>query len=278
MRQQTLKKEAAFSGIALHTGARANIRLCPGAPDSGVVFKRVDMPGAPEVRACVQNVVDVRRGTTIGASNGASVNTVEHVLAALHAAGVDNALAEMDGPEPPIADGSASAYVKMIADAGVEEQPAEARVWRGTDTVTLEEGGVVMAVMPADRLKITCAVSFGATSMDTQLHTFTLTPEGFAAEIAPARTFVVYNELRQLLSMGLCKGGSLDNAMIMHSGAVICKEGLRFKNEFARHKILDIVGDLYLAGMRVAAHVVAVRPGHSSNVKLVGKMLGVSAK
>jgi UDP-3-O-acyl N-acetylglucosamine deacetylase len=271
-KQNTLTRETSFSGIALHTGARSHLRLLPSQPDSGIVFKRVDTVGKPEVAALVKNVTDVRRGTTIS-SNGATVCTVEHVLASLHAAEVDNAVIEMDGPEPPIGDGSAAPYVKMIQSAGLTVQDADAKIWTATSPITLEEGGTKITLLPCDELKITCEISFGDSPLDQQSLSCQVTPEFFASEIAGARTFCLYKELEQLIAMGLVKGGSLDNAIIIHNGAIICKEELRYKDELVRHKILDIIGDVFLSGARVKAHIIAKKPGHPSNVLLVKKMI-----
>lgn len=271
-KQKTLKKPVFFSGIALHTGARAKLNITPAPENTGIVFKRIDLPDRPEVKASAVNVVDVKRGTTI-ASGNARVYTVEHVLASLHAAEVDNAIVEMDGLEPPIADGSAEPYTKMIIEAGTLEQNAEAKYWTASHPVIIEEGDTKLVLLPYDKFKITCIVSYGASPLDTQYFSGEITPENFASELAPARTFCLYKELEQLLALGLVKGGSLDSAAVIHNGAIICKEGLRYKNELARHKTLDIVGDMYLVGRRVRAHIIAVKPGHPSNVRLANEML-----
>jgi UDP-3-O-acyl N-acetylglucosamine deacetylase len=271
-KQKTLAGEAGFSGIALHTGARAHLKMSPAPIDSGIIFRRIDLHGKPEVRAFADNVVDVRRGTTIAAGS-AKVYTVEHVLAALHAAEIDNAIIEMDGPEPPIADGSSIPYVKMIQDAGSLIQDADAGIWTASAPITVEEGITKIRLEPCDALKITCTISYGATPLDSQYFSETISPDFFASQIAPARTFCFYKELEQLIAMGLVKGGSLDNSAVIHNGAIICKEELRFQNELVRHKVLDIIGDLFLTGQRVKAHVIAVKPGHPTNVILAKKML-----
>ncbi|OGV56325.1 MAG: UDP-3-O-[3-hydroxymyristoyl] N-acetylglucosamine deacetylase [Lentisphaerae bacterium GWF2_44_16] len=271
-KQKTLKNSVFLSGIALHTGARAKLNLSPAPENTGIVFKRIDLPGSPEVKASAANVVDVRRGTTI-ASGNARVYTVEHVLASLHAAEVDNAIVEMDGLEPPIADGSAEPYTQMIIDAGTVEQSADAKYWTASSPIIVEEGDTKMVLLPYDKFKITCIVSYGASPLDTQYFSGEITTESFAAELAPSRTFCLYKELEQLLALGLVKGGSLDSAAVIHNGAIICKEGLRYQNELARHKTLDIVGDMYLVGRRVKAHIIAVKPGHPINIRLANEML-----
>lgn len=274
-KQRTLKKAVKISGIALHTGVRAHLTLAPAPENSGVNFIRVDIEGHPSIKAVVKNVVDVKRGTTI-ASGNATVYTVEHVLSALHAAGIDNACVEMDGPEPPILDGSALPYYKMVKNAGIAEQSSPAAVWSASQTLSLEENGTVLVVMPCDKLKITCIIDFKATPLDFQMYSSEINPVSFENDIAPARTFCQYKELEQLLSMGLVKGGSLDNAIVLHDQAIICKDGMRFDNELVRHKILDIVGDFFLCGCRVKAHVIAIKPGHPTNIMMVQKMFSQS--
>ena len=272
--QNTIRKEALVSGIALHTGVRANLRILPAPENTGIVFRRVDMPGKPEVKAFAGNVIDVRRATTIASrTTGAFVVTVEHIMASLHAARVDNAYVEMDGPEPPIADGSAKAYFNGIMDAGIQPQSAPAAIWTANEPLTLDVNDTHMLVEPCDHFEIHCSVEYGATPLDKQSFSCVVTPESFGKELSDSRTFCIFRELEQLIGAGLVKGGSLDNAVIMHDGAVISKEGMRHKEEFARHKMMDMVGDLYLTGMRIHAKVSAVKPGHPTNVKLAQEML-----
>ncbi len=271
--QNTIKSEAAISGIALHTGVRIHLRMKPAPENTGIVFRRTDMPGAPEVRAYAPNVIDVRRATTIAAPSKAYVVTVEHIMAAFHAAGVDNAYVEMDNAEPPVADGSAGPYFKMIKEAGIQEQNAPAQFWTTDVPLYVENGATSMVVLPSDTFKISCTVAFGETALDTQFYSLEVTPENFEKELGPCRTFVAYRDLAQLIAAGLAKGGSLDNAVILHDGAIISNNGLRFPNELVRHKIMDMVGDLYLTGKRVRAHVIAIKPGHSTNVQLAKLML-----
>lgn len=271
-KQRTLKDTAFLSGIALHTGARATLRILPAPVNHGIVFRRVDLPGRPEVRALAANVVDVRRGTTIAAGQ-AVVYTIEHIMSALHACLIDNAVVEMDGQEPPIADGSALPYLEMAVNAGCTEQDAPARYWTAVRTIFLDEGETKMALAPADTLKISCLTSFKGSPIDPQYFSLTVDQDAYTAQIAAARTFVQFRDLEQLLAMGLVKGGSLDNAAILHDGAIICKEELRFRDEIVRHKILDIIGDIFLCGRRVKANIIALKPGHPVNVKLALEML-----
>lgn len=273
--QQTVAKSAFFSGIALHTGARATVRLQPAPEDTGIVFRRVDLPGAPEVKALASNVVDVQRGTTI-ASGKAIVYTVEHIMSALHACKVDNCIVEMNGMEPPIADGSSLAFYNMIREAGIQVQNKPARTFTPDVPVAAVGGKTQVILLPdPEKLSISCVTSFKNCPFDPQFYQYELEQETYAKEIAPGRTFVDYSDLRMLLSVGLCKGGSLDAAAIIHDGAIICKDELRFENEIVRHKIMDAIGDIYLAGCRITGKLVAVCPGHPKNVELAGKLLAM---
>lgn len=274
--QNTIKKEAVVSGIALHTGVRANLRILPAPENTGIVFRRIDMPGKPEVQAFAGNVIDVRRATTIASrTTGAFVVTVEHIMASLHAAQVDNAIVEMDGPEPPIADGSAKAYFEGIMNAGIEQQSAPAKIWTTEEEIRIDEPekDIHILLQPSDRLEISFDVEYGTTPLDRQSFFCAVTPETFGKELSDSRTFCIFRELEQLIAAGLVKGGSLDNAVVMHEGAIISKEGMRHREEFARHKMMDMVGDLYLTGMRVHAKITSVKSGHPTHVKLAQQML-----
>lgn len=271
-KQQTVVNSAVYSGIALHSGARSAVRVQPAPENTGIVFRRVDLPGRPEVRALASNVVDVRRGTTI-ASGNAVVFTVEHIMSALNAFHIDNCIVEMDGMEPPIGDGSSLPYCRMLREAGVQVQEAEAKVFTLASPLYVEGGHTRLVIVPGPELRIACTTSFPGCPIDPQFYEFTATtPDAYETEIAGGRTFVDFGDLQQLLAMGLVKGGSLDAAAIIHDGAIICKEALRYPNEIVRHKILDIVGDVYLSGCRITGTIIAIKPGHPKNVELAGML------
>ena len=273
--QQTVAKSAAATGIALHTGARATVRLQPAPVNTGIIFRRIDLPGKPEVRALASNVVDVQRGTTIAEGKGI-VYTVEHIMSALHAFKIDNCIVEMDGMEPPIADGSSLAFVKMVKEAGCVVQDAPAVTLTPSAPVYADGGRTSVVLLPdPEKLTIQCVTDFKNCPVNTQFYQYELNSGTYEEEIAPGRTFVDYRDLRMLLSVGLCKGGSLDAAAIIHDGAIICKDRLRFENEIVRHKILDAIGDLYLTGCRITGKLIAVCPGHPKNVELAGKLLAM---
>lgn len=271
-KQNTVKKRVSYSGIALHTGVRAHLSINPAPENTGIVFRRVDIPDKPSVLATALNVVDVRRGTTI-ASGNAAVSTVEHVMAALTAFQVDNAIVDMDGPEPPIGDGSALPYVEMLQESGIEPQEAEPVYWSPSAPIVNEEGDNTAVILPYDTFKISCMVEFSGTPLGTQFYSGEITTEEFADNLASARTLCDFRDLEQLIAMGLVKGGSLDNAIVIQDGAIISKEGLRFKDELVRHKVLDIVGDLSLIGRRLKMHVITIKPGHATNVIMAQKIL-----
>ena len=274
IKQQTLHESAVYSGIALHTGVRSTLRFLPCDANSGITFRRVDLADKPEVKALANKVVDVRRGTTIGEGECVA-HTVEHIMASLHALNIDNCIIEMDGPEPPIADGSSLPFWQVLKAAGVDEQDAEAKYFTPSKPLFVDAGVTTLVILPYEQpeLRISCTTSFKGCPVDPQFLDIVINTESFDQEICGARTFVDYRDLGQLLAMGLCKGGSLDNAEIIHDGAIICKDGLRYENEIVRHKILDLVGDLYLCGRRVNGHVIAVKPGHHRNVALAGLIM-----
>ncbi len=238
----------------------------PAPPNTGIRFRRADLEGKPEMEARVEHVVDTNRSTTLGKGN-VKIHTVEHVLAAFSGAAVDNAIVELDANEPPIADGSSREYVKMIEKAGVVLQ-AEARTpYKVTQPIEIQVGETMMQIFPHDRLKISCT-SAGSGGRFTQFYSVEVTPETWPKELAQARTFCFFEELEQLYKNGLIKGGSLENAVVIRDDAVLTTEPLRYPEEFVRHKMLDIVGDLSLLGRPLLGHVVAIRPSHTANFEL----------
>jgi len=265
--QHTLKRSANFSGISLHTGIRARLVLRPADEDTGFVLRRVDLPGKPEIPAIADNVVDVRRATTLAVGN-AHVHTVEHVLAALYGMGVDNAYIELDGAEPPIADGSSEPFIQIIREAGTVPQTLTRTIAYIDQPVTVTQEETTIVLLPEENYRISCTVAFGPGFL-TQFYSTEITQKSFVEELSAARTFCPdYEEIESLMEAGLIRGASLDNAMVLKDGAIISKDGLRFADECVRHKMLDIVGDLSLVGHRLRGHVVALKPGHPSNVAL----------
>src|SRR5216110_105458 len=265
--QQTLGKPASFSGTALHTGEKVTLKLQPAPVDHGIKFKRKDLQDEPTIDAKIENLKTVERATTIG-EGSVRVHTVEHVLAALWAMGVDNAVVEMDANEPPIGDGSAQPYVDLIKKAGATAQEEPRKFFDVREPMHVEaKTGALLVLLPDDKFRISCTQA-GPNNRFTQFLSLELTPSIFECEIAPARTFVYYEDVEPLMDKNLIKGGSLENAIVVRGEAVLSMEPLRFPDEFVRHKILDIIGDLALVGRRIRAHVAAVKPGHAANAEL----------
>jgi UDP-3-O-[3-hydroxymyristoyl] N-acetylglucosamine deacetylase/3-hydroxyacyl-[acyl-carrier-protein] dehydratase len=265
--QQTLAKSASLKGTSLHTGEEVSVTLKPAPIDHGIKFKRVDLSDEPTVEARIENVRLVERATTLAEGN-VKVHTVEHLLSALHGMGVDNAVVEMNGNELPIADGSARAYVELIKKCGLEEQSAFAKVFEIRDTLHIEtKSGSILILVPDERFRISCT-QVGPEGRFTQYYSTEITPQIYEKEIAHARTFVFFEDVKPLLDKGLIRGGSLETAIVIRGDSLMSKEPLRYPDEFVRHKILDIIGDLFLAGCRIRGHVIAVKPGHAANSEL----------
>ncbi|MGI8956801.1 MAG: bifunctional UDP-3-O-[3-hydroxymyristoyl] N-acetylglucosamine deacetylase/3-hydroxyacyl-ACP dehydratase [Chthoniobacterales bacterium] len=265
--QRTLAKAASLSGTSLHTGAKVSLKIQPAPANSGIKFKRKDLADEPTIDATIANVKTVERATTIG-EGSMRVHTVEHVLAALSALGVDNAVIEMDANEPPIGDGSATLYVEAIRKAGIVPLEAPRLFFDVREPISIEtKSGSLLVLLPDDEFRISCTQA-GPEGRFTQFMSTTIVPAIFEKEIAPARTFVYYEDVQALMEKNLIKGGSLENAIVVRGESVLSKEPLRFPDEFVRHKILDIIGDLALVGRAIRGHVVAVRPGHGANTEL----------
>jgi len=270
LHQQTLRQPAAFSGIGLHGGNRVNMTFLPAPANTGICFRRVDLEGRPEVEANIENVSATTRSTSLSRGN-VKVQTVEHILAAFAGRGVDNAIVELDANEPPIGDGSARQYMRMIQDAGVAAQDEPRELFRVQSPILLEQGEATLSVFPHEGFKISCT-SAGAGGRHTQFHSLEVTPETWEREIGHARTFCFFEEIEALIKNGLIRGGSLENAVVIRDDAVLTTEPLRYPEEFVRHKILDLIGDLSLAGAPIAGHVMAVRPGHSANCEFARRL------
>ena len=245
--------------------------MSPAPPNSGILFRRIDLDDQPFIPAIVDNVQQVERSTTI-AVGSVKVHTVEHVISALTGMGVDNAIIEMDANEPPIGDGSAAPYVECIKKAGIQDQDQLCSVFEVRDPIHIEVGnGSLITIVPDKAFRVSCT-QVGPEGKMTQYFSTEITPETYEREIAPARTFVFYEDVEPLLAKGLIKGGSLENAVVVRDNSVLSKEPLRFEDEFARHKILDVIGDLMLAGKRIMGHVICVKPGHGPNTQMARQL------
>jgi UDP-3-O-[3-hydroxymyristoyl] N-acetylglucosamine deacetylase/3-hydroxyacyl-[acyl-carrier-protein] dehydratase len=271
LNQQTLNRAANFSGIGLHSGNRVNMTILPAPANNGVRFRRVDLADKPEIEARVENVSETNRSTTLAKGN-VKVHTVEHVLAALAGFGIDNAVIELDANEPPIADGSSREFCKIIQTAGIVPQAEKRESFTPAEPIEMQLGETMMTLFPDDGFKITCT-SADRKNRFTQFYSTEITPKTWEKELSHARTFCFYEEIEHLIKNNLIKGGSLENAIVIREDAVLTTEPLRYPEEFVRHKMLDIVGDLSLLGRPIRGHLIAVKPSHAANCEFVRQIL-----
>ena len=265
--QQTIKNPISLSGVGLHSGNRVNMTFLPAPAGSGLRFRRVDLDGKPEIEARIENVVETTRSTTLG-KGPIRIHTTEHVLAALAGCGVDNAIIELDANEPPVADGSARQYCRMIQSAGTVAQEVQRDAVELKQPLELHLGDTLMNLFPHDGFKITCT-SADKGGRFTQFLSLEVNAVTWEKELSHARTFCFFEEIEFLIKNGLIKGGSLENAVVIRDDAVLTTEPLRYADEFVRHKMLDIVGDFSLLGSPLRGHLVAVRPSHAANCEMV---------
>lgn len=265
--QQTLAAPLVFVGIGLHSGNRATIRIHPAGANRGITIKRRDLPPRESgFRVHWEEVADTTLSTTLGNEYGHRVATVEHLLSALASLGLDNARVELDGPEVPVMDGSAAPFVSAIRNAGIERLDALREVIVVRRPVRLQQGESWAELLPDPAQRITVSIDFNQQDIGTQSLSFCLSPGIYESEIAPARTFGFAEQLAQLRRRGLALGGSIKNAILLRDGRVANPEGLRFRDEFVRHKALDVIGDLALAGAPVIGYYRGHRPGHRLNI------------
>ncbi len=262
--QRTLARPVQFKGVGVHSGKEVNLTLKPAPPNSGIVFQRVDLPAKPRIRAHFNRVVDTSLATVIG-ENGAIVSTIEHLMACLAGLSIDNVAAELDDYEMPIMDGSADLFTRSIRNAGIVEQNAARMYFVINSPIMLEKDGKFVRLDPSDRMKITCTIDFNHPVIQTQTLSIELTEESFEKEICRARTFGFLHELELMKFYGLAKGGSLDNAVVLDQNGVVNENGLRFADEFVRHKILDCIGDFSLLGLPILGHIKLYKSGHHFN-------------
>ena len=297
-KQRTIKTSQSCEGIGLHTGVKTKITFHPAPENYGICFIRSDIPGCTEIKADIDHVVDISRGTTIE-ENDVRIHTVEHALAAVSGLRIDNILIELTGKEPPVMDGSAKDFVECLIKAGIKLQKKERKVLEITRAVnyTNPYRDIDIHVIPSDRFRITFMVEYPLPALGTQYEAIYNMEEDFAFEVAPARTFCFLSEVEMLKERGLIKGGALDNAVVIidkeidnnemdrlrdlfgvernitqGANGILNGKVLRFKNEPVRHKTLDLIGDLALLGVPIKGHVTAARAGHASNVEFVKKI------
>jgi UDP-3-O-[3-hydroxymyristoyl] N-acetylglucosamine deacetylase len=271
--QKTLKNAISCSGVGLHSGVKVSMTLHPAAADHGITFRRTDIVGGQaEIAADWRNVVPSQLCTAISNSDGVAIQTIEHLMAAFSGLGIDNVLVELNGPEVPIMDGSAAPFVFLVECAGIAELAEPRRAIVIKKAVTVSEDGKSATLSPGLGFAIDLAIDFANTVVDRQELEFDLTHGAFKTDLSRARTFGFEDEISQMRKLGLLPGGSLDNAVVVSGMKVLNEDGLRYRDEFVRHKILDCVGDLYLAGSPLIGHFEGLRTGHRLNNKLLAAL------
>ena len=271
--QKTIRREISCAGIGLHCGKRVDMRLCPAPADSGIRFRRSGSGGT--IPADIESLNHTAFATQL-ATDETTVNTVEHLLAAASGLGVDNLLVEVDGEEVPIMDGSAAPFIYLLHEAGLRRQQAPRQFIKILQPLRIDDGDKFIAVYPAQRLKISYTIDFDHPLIGVQRETFVVTPRCFMEQIAPARTFGFLRDVAWLRARGLALGGSIENAVVVGENSILNHQ-LRFSDEFVRHKILDVIGDLTLLGAPLLGHVVAYRAGHRLHATLVKAVLETPA-
>jgi UDP-3-O-[3-hydroxymyristoyl] N-acetylglucosamine deacetylase len=265
--QRTLRNAASCRGIGLHCGQPVTMTLRPAAPDSGIVFRRSD--AGAEIRADWSNSIESALSTVLSNREGIHVATVEHLMAALAGNRIDNAIVELDGPEVPIMDGSAAPFVRLIASVGTEAQETPRRAIKILKPVEVTENGNSAALLPDSGFSMSFEIDFDNPLIRHQDISLSIDPDAFNAEIAPARTFGLLDDWPRLKAAGLARGGSLDNAIVVSGDRVLNAGGLRFADEFVRHKLVDAIGDLFLAGGAIVGHFRGLRSGHALTRRLL---------
>jgi UDP-3-O-[3-hydroxymyristoyl] N-acetylglucosamine deacetylase len=274
IKQRTLKNIIRATGVGLHTGEKVYLTLRPAAVDTGIVFRRTDLPEPVEVRARPENVTDTRLSTTLEA-DGIKISTVEHLMSAFAGLGIDNAYVDVTAPEVPIMDGSAGPFVFLIQSAGIEEQQAAKRFMRIKKDIRIEDGDKWVRFEPWDGFKVSFSIDFDHPTFknSTQVASVDFSTTSFVKEVSRARTFGFMRDLEALRQAGLARGGGMDNAIVMDSFRVLNDDGLRYEDEFVKHKVLDAIGDLYLLGHPLIGAFSAYKSGHALNNRLLRALL-----
>lgn len=263
--QTTLKQAVTFYGKALFTGVDVVVKLLPAAPNTGIVFRRVDLPGAPEIPAQTENVIEAIRTTKIGTLE-ASVQTVEHFMAVLFACEINNLIVEITGPEMPIFDGSSLPYVELIEKAGILDQDAAQTIYTLDAPRSFTVGDTHLVALPSDEFRVSYTLHYPQSPyLQSQYFSGSITPNFFKKEIAPCRTFTLYEDVAPLIQKGILKNALLEHGVVIDGERVLNPEGVRFSDEMVRHKILDLLGDIALLGWQIQVHLIGIKTGHAAN-------------
>lgn len=271
-RQRTVREEVSCTGIGLHSGEKVKLTIKPAPVDSGIRFIRKDLAGEPVIKALSRNVVDTTLSTTIG-NNGNRVSTIEHLMAAFFGLGIDNVRVELDGPEVPIMDGSSAPFIFLLKNVGIKEQKHPKEFIVINKPFEISEGNRSVTIHPSNELKISYTIDFQHPLLRNQTFELCFSGKDFVKEISRARTFGFLKDLKTLRENGLAMGGSLDNAIVIDEFRIINEDGLRYKDEFVRHKILDFIGDLAILGSPVIGHFVVDKSGHSLNQNMLKELI-----
>ena len=274
--QRTLSKDVGFSGIGLHSGKTVRLTLKPAPINHGIKFVRKDLPDNPTIPARFNCVVDTSLATVIG-SDGVIVSTIEHLMACLGGLSIDNVIVELDSYEVPVMDGSAGPFTRMIMAAGIQEQEAPRHFFVLKEPIELKQDGMFVGAYPDTTFKITCNIEFEHPLIRKQSYSIEVQDHIFEREISSARTFGFLHEVEHMKRYGLARGGSLDNALVIDDRNILNKDGLRYRDEFARHKLLDCIGDFSLLGMPMLAHIVTIKSGHAFNHAFLEKFFSHKA-
>jgi len=274
IKQRTLKNVIRATGVGLHTGEKVYLTLRPAPSDTGIIFRRIDLSEPVEIRACPENVSDTRLSTTLE-YNGARVSTVEHLMSAFAGLGIDNAYVDLTAAEVPIMDGSAGPFVFLVQSAGIAEQSAPKRFMRIKKKIRLEEGDKWACFEPFEGFKVSFAIEFNHPTFrnSTQNASVDFSTTSFVREVSRARTFGFMGDLEALRAAGLARGGGLDNAIVLDEYRILNDDGLRYEDEFVKHKVLDAIGDLYLLGHPLIGAFSAHKSGHSLNNRLLRELV-----
>jgi len=274
IKQRTLKNVIRATGVGLHTGEKVYLTLRPAPSDTGIIFRRIDLPEPVDIRACPENVSDTRLSTTLEC-NGARVSTVEHLMSAFAGLGIDNAYVDLTAAEVPIMDGSAGPFVFLVQSAGIAEQSAPKRFMRIKKKIRLEEGDKWACFEPFEGFKVSFAIEFNHPTFrnSTQNASVDFSTTSFVREVSRARTFGFMGDLEALRAAGLARGGGLDNAIVLDEYRILNDDGLRYEDEFVKHKVLDAIGDLYLLGHPLIGAFSAHKSGHSLNNRLLRELV-----
>ena len=270
--QQTIRKPVTCSGVGIHSGCRVSLTLLPAPPGTGMVFSRKDVSGSPKVPVSIENIRPALLSTTVGV-DGIQVQTIEHLLAAAAGLGIDNLFVEVDAPELPALDGSAQPFVSLMLEAGIVSQDRRQTYLKVVRPIEVIDGDKRIAIRPASESRVTYTIDYAHPLIGRQAYDYAWSRDAFVGEIAPARTFGFLREVEALWEAGLGLGGSLQNTLILSEEGLLNEGGLRFTDEFVRHKILDLIGDMMLLGVPVIGEIEAVRSGHALHARLVARIL-----